>query len=274
VRLASRAGVRFNSRMTHPADSAPADEADDTDPQTPADTCPHCLKPKTICVCDGIVPIDNRIALLILQHPQEQSQDLGTARLVVRHLTNAEFRIGLSWPSLSKILDRPADPKRWAVLYLGSMQPEDFPPGREIAVLDRKGQPVADQDAALAGIEGVVVLDGTWSQAKTLWWRNAWMLKGQRIALKPRHPSLYGKLRREPRREALSTLESAALLLSRLEQRPEIETALLGTFARMLERYREARGTGAHKAGPGGGSRPKGPGRPRRPGARRPGPRR
>jgi DTW domain-containing protein YfiP len=118
------------------------------------------------------------------------------------------------------------------------MRPEDFPPGRELVVLDKKGAALPEQESTLDEIEGVVVLDGTWSQAKTLWWRNAWMLKGRRIALKPQRPSLYGKLRREPRREALSTLESAAFLLSRLEGRSEIETALLDSFARMLDRYR------------------------------------
>ena len=34
----------------------------------------------TLCVCDEIVPIDNRVAVLILQHPQEQDRELGTAQ--------------------------------------------------------------------------------------------------------------------------------------------------------------------------------------------------
>jgi hypothetical protein len=168
---------------------------------------------------------------------------LGSARLAEASLTNVTFRVGLSWASLAKALGRPADPKRWAILHLGSARPADFPKGREIVVLDKKGQPVPDQDRALADIEGVVVFDGTWSQAKTLWWRNAWVLKGKRIALNPRRPSLYGKLRREPRREGLSTIEAAALLLSRLENKPEIETALTGNFARMLD---EIRASGVH----------------------------
>ena len=153
---------------------------------------------------------------------------------------HAVFKIGLSWPSLGKALGREADPKRWAVLYLGSAKSEDFPRGEEIVALDRKGNALPDQATALRGIKGIVVLDGTWSQAKTLWWRNAWMLKCRRIALRPQQPSLFGKLRREPRREALSTLESVGLLVSRLEDRPDIEKALLGTFGKMLERYRAA----------------------------------
>jgi DTW domain-containing protein YfiP len=89
----------------------------------------------------------------------------------------------------------------------------------------------------------VVLLDGTWSQAKALWWRNPWMLKCQRVLLNPSRPSRYGKLRREPRSDGLSTLESAAMLISRLERRAEIETSLLASFDRLLERYRELQKT-------------------------------
>jgi DTW domain-containing protein YfiP len=213
------------------------------DSNAPEELCPRCLKPVALCVCDSVVPIDNRIGLLILQHPQEQDKELGSARLTALHFKSAVFRVGLSWPSLAKALGRPADPKRWAILHLGSTRPGDFPTGQEIAVFDKKGKAVENQKAALADIEGVVVLDGTWSQAKTLWWRNAWVLKGKRIALRPRHASLYGKLRREPRREGLSTLEAAGLLLSRLENRPEIETELLATFGRMLDRFRQVQAT-------------------------------
>jgi hypothetical protein len=92
----------------------------------------------------------------------------------------------------------------------------------------------------LREIEGIILLDGTWSQAKALWWRNAWMLKCKRVVLGPKQPSRYGKLRREPRRDGLSTIEAAAMLLARLERRPEIETALHTSFERLLARYRAA----------------------------------
>jgi len=203
--------------------------------------CPRCLKPLPLCICAAVEPIQNRIGLLILQHPQEQDRALGTARLTAMHFHDATLKIGLSWPSLSKALGRPVDPQRWAVLYLGSARAAQLAPGREIVVLDRKGAALADQDAALGAIEGVVVLDGTWSQAKTLWWRNPWMLKCRRVVLGPSRPSRYGKLRREPRRDGLATIEAAALLLSRIEGRPEIALTLHKNFEQMLERYRAAR---------------------------------
>jgi DTW domain-containing protein YfiP len=200
--------------------------------------CPRCRKPADLCVCDSIVPVANRVALLILQHPQEQDRLLGTARLTAMQLENAVLKIGLSWPSLSKALGRPAEPRRWAILYLGSAKVSQLARDRDIVVLNRKGEAERDQEAALREIEGVVVLDGTWSQAKTLWWRNPWMLKCRRVVLGPRRPSRYGRLRREPRREGLATIEAAAMLLGRLEGKPEIEEALNASFERMLARYR------------------------------------
>src|SRR5882757_5637094 len=203
--------------------------------------CPDCHKPLPLCICDSITPVENRISLLILQHPQEQDRALGTARLTALHFKNAVLRIGLSWPSLSKALGRPVhDPSRWAVLYLGSAKVADLDTDREVVAINRKGELEDNQRAVLKDIEGMVLLDGTWSQAKALWWRNAWMLKCQRVILGPAKPSLYGKLRREPRRDGLSTIEAAAMLLAALEKRPDIEATLNGSFERMLAKYRQA----------------------------------
>ena len=204
-----------------------------------APACERCLKPQALCVCDGVMPIDNRVEVLIIQHPQEQDVALGTARLAAQHFRKAQVKVGLSWPSLGKALGRPADPKNWAVLYLGSAK-VGGPDKPEVIALDRKGTILADQSKALVGIEGVIVLDGTWAQAKALWWRNAWFLKCRRIALNPREPSKYGRLRREARREAVSTLEAVAVLTAHLEKNPEIAATLRGSFDRMLAKYRAA----------------------------------
>jgi DTW domain-containing protein YfiP len=205
--------------------------------------CPRCLKPLSLCICDSVKPIESRLSLLILQHPQEQDRALGTARLTALHFKDAVLRIGLSWPSLSKALGRPVhDPSRWAVLYLGSAKVADLDTKSDIVAINRKGEIEDNQRAILRDIEGIVLLDGTWSQAKALWWRNAWMLKCQRVILGPAHPSRYGQLRREPRRDGLSTIEAAAMLVASLEKRPDIAETLHANFERMLARYRAAQG--------------------------------
>jgi hypothetical protein len=220
--------------------------------------CPHCRKPMPLCICESVTPIESRISLLILQHPQEQDRALGTAHLAALHFKNAVVKIGLSWPSLAKALGRPvADPSRWAVLYLGSAKVADLDTNAEIVALNRKGEVADSQRAILSDIEGVVLLDGTWSQAKALWWRNAWMLKCQRVILGPKHPSGYGALRREPRRDGLSTIEAAGMLIAALERRPEIAATLNASFERMLARFREVQRTMPELA-------PKPKGRPKR----------
>jgi DTW domain-containing protein len=59
-------------------------------------------------------------------------------------------------------------------------------------------------------------------------------LKLHRLVLNPPRPSRLGKLRREPRREALSTLEAAALVLRHLERGPGAADALLAALDRLM----------------------------------------
>ena len=41
------------------------------------------------------LPVDNKVAILVLQHPQEQDRVLGTARLRCDSLANGRVVIGL-----------------------------------------------------------------------------------------------------------------------------------------------------------------------------------
>jgi hypothetical protein len=200
--------------------------------------CPKCLKEDLLCICAGIAPLPTRRHVLILQHPQEPDKELGTARIAHLALANSTMRIGLSWPNLSKALGRPAVHGDWGVLYLGGQPakpgPERKAPDR-LTILAKAGKPLP---AVQAPLEGILALDGTWAQAKTMWWRNAWLLKLHRLVLHPTRPSLYGRLRKEPRRECLSTIESIAEALEALGEDPAVGEALRGHLARLLSQYR------------------------------------
>ena len=148
--------------MSKSAKTVAADTAEEIE------ECPHCGKPLPLCICDSIEPINNKIELLILQHPQEQDRALGTARLTAQHFKKATLKIGLSWPSLSKALGRSVDPQDWAILYLGSAKVADLATERDVVAIDRKGEIEDNQRSILKDIEGIVLLDGTWSQAKAL----------------------------------------------------------------------------------------------------------
>jgi DTW domain-containing protein YfiP len=188
-------------------------------------------------------PVDNRLFVLVLQHPQERREALATAAATVAALRRARLVAGLSWPNLSRVLGRRADPKRWGVLYLGSARPAALGHGSEIILLGRDGKALADPDAILRGLEGIVLIDGSWKEAKTLWWRNPWLLKLHRLVVNPPRPARLGRLRREPRPEALSTLEAAALVLRHLELGPAAADTLMTALDRLMEAARPPAGT-------------------------------
>lgn len=185
-------------------------------------------------------PLDNRIFVLVLQHPRERRNTLATAELIPAALRRARLAVGLSWANLDQALGREARPAEWAVLHLGSAHPAVADEAGVILALDRRGAPIAGR-SALAGISGIVLLDGTWKEAKTLWWRNPWLTRLRRLVLNPPRAARYGRLRREPRREALSTLEAAALALRHLENRPDLEAALLDRLDRLIAEATPAR---------------------------------
>lgn len=197
--------------------------------------CAQCQKPAELCVCNAICHQQTKLHVLILQHPQEPDHEIGTALLTHLALPNSTLKIGLSWRNLAAALGRKeANPAQWCVLYLGSGAKGEVISGKTLQFVSQKGIPVAQPSF----IEGIVVLDGTWSQAKSLWWRNAWLLKLHRVILQPKHKSLYKELRKEPRRECLSTIESVAEILEELGEKAEVSQHLKMLFAELLDKRR------------------------------------
>lgn len=194
-----------------------------------ASTCGTCRRPTVACVCDRIVSYPTERRILILQHPQEQDALLGSAQILAASLPRAKIVVGLSWRNLAAALgEEEVDASRWAVLF-----PDKDLPGDQVTA---RGSRVVEPRT----LEGIVVLDGTWSKAKTLWWRNPWLIKLNRMTLRPAKPSIYGRLRAEPRREFVSTLESVTAALTLCGESPEIEAGLARVFRTLVQRVRDA----------------------------------
>jgi DTW domain-containing protein YfiP len=210
-------------------------------PDTPAaEPCPRCRKPVAACICDRAEALPTRLRIVILQHPREDDARLGTAPLLTLMLPKAEVRVGLSWPSLAGALGvKTVDRSRWAVLAVAKV-PKDLTAraARTPVLLYEPGG--RERKLSAPGLDGILVLDGSWSQAKTLWWRNAWLTKLPRIHLNPTEPSMYGRLRREPRREAVSTLEAVADVLPALGEPPATRAVLRRVLRTFLQRARDA----------------------------------
>ena len=203
--------------------------------------------------------------MLIIQHPQEPDKLLGSARIAHLALPNSTLKIALSCPNLKVALGREAVPSRWAVLYLGSgikssdvakVRPEDVAaknaPQPALVFVNKKGEalPSIEATKAKADLEGIIILDGTWSQAKTLWWRNAWLLKCRRLVLMPQARSMYKELRKEPRRECLSIIESISLTLKSLGESDATANGLNDLFGHLLDRARKKPAKTAPSAAP------------------------
>lgn len=205
----------------------------------PIEVCARCGKPEGVCICDRVEPVRTKLRVVILQHPQEDDALLGTAKLVTATLPRAEIRVGLSWASLDQALGLQEAPReKWAVLAAVKLpeSAQELAAKMPVLLVDRKGDPRSLRNH---GLDGILVLDGTWSQAKTLWWRNPWLLKLPRIALNPREPSLYGKLRKEPRRDHVSTLEAIADVLPALGEPESTRDNLRKLLRTMLQRVRD-----------------------------------
>ena len=203
--------------------------------------CPTCQRTPRYCVCQFVSPLKIRTKLLILQHPQEPGVDIGTVSIIKSMFPDAVVRTGLSWPNLKKALGKESTPQKWGVLYLGSVHTEHLPREHELFVVDKKGIPKNDQQAILTNLEGVVLLDGTWSQAKTLWWRNAWLLKLQRLIVRTSKRSNYDRIRKEPRKGCLSTLETTGEVLRILEQRDDIQPVVEKALTELVSRLSKKR---------------------------------
>ncbi len=204
--------------------------------------CPKCQKKEELCICNLIHPLENRVYVLILQHPREPDHELGTAHIAHLALLQSTLKIGLSWPNLKSALGpktalgQKALPSNWAVLYLGSgIQGSQNPSkSQTFQFVSKKGTLLPTPKK----LEGLILLDGNWSQAKSLWWRNAWLLKCHRAILTPQKNSLYGNLRKEPRRECLSTIESIAESFVALKENPQVSQELLRLFSALLSKKR------------------------------------
>lgn len=215
-------------------------------PVPEVDACAQCAKPAAICVCDKVVKLATQHDILILQHPQEPDVKIGSVPLLLSSLPRARRVIGLSWPSLKAAVaaawkdeaaPSTASHRHWAVLYPSSLR-KPLPARLATApfvALDSSGTP-QEPDV----VRGIVVLDGTWSQAKTLWWRNPWFLKLGRLIVHPAEPSIYGRARREPKREYVSTLEAVALTLDGLGEDAATGVQLRRLLRTMVQRARDA----------------------------------
>lgn len=177
--------------------------------------CYRCLKPAVSCVCDTLPRVNNQTSVLILQHPRERFHALNTVRLARLALANIDVVIDPIFH------DPRPNPKQLVKDRAGVLFPKSD--ATHIETLTEADIP-----------RQLIVLDGTWHQAKMLYRANDWLMDLPHYQLIPTTPSNY-RLRREPKENYTSTLEALLQALRFLEPQTQGFDELLQAFDRMID---------------------------------------
>ena len=174
--------------------------------------CYRCHKPQLTCICAHVRRVANRTRVWVAQHPRERFHPIGTARIARLGLDNVHIELVRSCTQTLP----PSLPERAALLYPG-------PRAVELAALQPKERP-----------EALVVLDGTWAQAHTLYRDNLWLQGLPHVRLTPQSESRY-RLRKEPAATCVSTIEAIVEALRILEPDTPGLDGLLASFDAMID---------------------------------------
>jgi DTW domain-containing protein YfiP len=190
-------------------------------------SCARCLRPLTACFCEHLQSLPTRTRVLLLQHPREHRMAIGTARMAHLSLPNSVLRVATDFssdPVVAEALTQP--PLPW-VLFPG-------PQALDVSALPR--------DRAVT----LIVVDGTWWQARKLLKLNPALAALPRVSFTPSHPSRY-LIRRQPADFCVSTIEALAQVLEVLEPGQSF-ARLLDPFHAMVARQRWFQTTvGSHR---------------------------
>lgn len=176
--------------------------------------CLQCFRPIRLCFCNSIPSIDNRTEVVILQHRRERFHPFNTARIVHQALNRCELLVNHN-QELDRQFEARVLSNNVALLFPDSEAPE-------LSQVSAKQMP--DQ---------LVVIDGTWHQAKTLLRDIPRLRTLNKVRLAPTSPGQY-RIRREPDQHALSTLEATVSALRSIEPETVGLEKLTDAFHRMI----------------------------------------
>ncbi|MCI0572071.1 MAG: DTW domain-containing protein [Myxococcaceae bacterium] len=184
-------------------------------PPDMAGKCVRCFLPEALCVCAEVPRVETRTRVLLVRHVMETWKASNTARLAAMALPGAEL---VAYGDRERSFERhlPLPEGSWLLWPEGPPPPPDAPPPRT-----------------------VVVLDGSWSQARRMMQRHPAFRALPRLVLAPPTGAL--RLRIPPREDGMSTLEAVALALAQLEG-PGVAEPLLTLHELFTRRGLQSRG--------------------------------
>jgi DTW domain-containing protein YfiP len=171
------------------------------------------------CYCGRIRAFESEVRFVILQHPKESRNRVGTARMASLCVSNSRLISG-EQEDRERAAERiAADPEnRCALLYPGkdARDPRDF--ARE------------EQGRRLV----IFVIDATWAMAKKMIRLSPTLQALPRVAFSPARPSGY-RFRRQPKPECVSTIEAIHAVIDGLDRSGRAVVNPRGAHANLLE---------------------------------------
>ncbi|XP_072272153.1 tRNA-uridine aminocarboxypropyltransferase 2 [Pyxicephalus adspersus] len=177
--------------------------------------CAKCSRPQKVCLCPFLPaqPINVSTCLYIVQHPAEESRVLRTVPLLAACLPDDKCKV---------LIGRRFGEERYPELAAVCRNPSTFIlyPGAAAANLEELSLEADQQPHSL------IIIDGTWSQAKDIFYKNSLFRLPKQVQLKTTVSSQY-VIRTQPTNTCLSTLECAAIALSIMEKNTAIQETIL-----------------------------------------------
>ncbi|WED22601.1 DTW domain-containing protein [Vibrio sp. JC009] len=182
--------------------------------------CQQCGKAKKACICSWIESIDNRIELIILQHPTEINQAKGTAKILSLSLKHNHCYVGEDFSGhreLNQLLNE--EGVQPLLVYPG----ENAEPAEQFALKFKDSSPKIR----------LVIIDGTWRKAYKIYQLSSNLQALPAVTISAGIKGNY-RIRKAPSDESLSTVEAGFYALSALDEQTDY-SPLMHAFEKMID---------------------------------------
>ncbi|MBV7299558.1 tRNA-uridine aminocarboxypropyltransferase [Enterovibrio paralichthyis] len=179
--------------------------------------CPQCGKALKACICQLITRIDSDIPLIVLQHPSEVKQAVGTARILSLSLPNCRIIVGEDFTDNAELNALLQSDIAFALLY-----PAD------------DAKPIETWESQPGMQRGLILLDGTWRKAFKMWQLSENLKALPCVALGETLKGNY-RIRKSPKADGLSTVEAGFYALSAMTGKTEPFLPLIDAFNGMID---------------------------------------
>lgn len=187
--------------------------------------CYECRKPQATCYCAQIKPFESDPRFVILIHRDEARRSVATGRMAHRCLSNSYFFEGLDFTDHAPLNAVLEDKNNHCVLLY---------PGKESVEITRKSAPIYYQKIPKRKRLVVIVIDGTWAQARRMRRLSLNLKRIPEISFSPETPSLF-LVRQQPAENCYSTIEAIHTIIDWMNPDPiRQHENLLESFAYMV----------------------------------------